>query len=344
MAAVALRNASVLVVAVAAIVLLGALPWAAAQDKAAEPEAGPALLDDRYRPHIAAAEVVGVGDPLTVIAMLQRGLQGGVWMGKPSRGVLVDKDQVVGIEHRTEIQPFSKNRWEAAAYCYLVLHARDVSNAELAKAARTDVPYGSLWNDPVRFQGEPIRISGRLGRLVKMDAPSNLWNDGVKTLYEGWIYPDEKDGDNPYCVVFTELPKGVELGERVNYQVSCDAFFFKLYRYETKERKDNNRRVRRDAPMFIARTFAQSSGVRKPSDDEDSPFTGTLIPGVLIFVGGLIALFLVLSWFFRRGDRQVQSRIRDARTSDFVPPPPDDGPMNGSSQKSADSERRETFQ
>lgn len=340
MAAAALRNASVL----AAIVLLGAVALAWAQDPPAEPEVvpGPVHLDDRYRPHIAATEVVGLGDPLTVVAMLQRGLQGGVWMGKPTRGVLVDKDQVVGIEHRTEIQPFSKNRWEAAAYCYLVLHARDVSNADLAKAARTDIPYGSLWNDPVRYQGEPIRITGRLGRLVKMDAPSNLWNDGVKTLYEGWVFPDEKDGDNPYCVVFTELPKGIELGERINYPITCDAFFFKLYRYETKERKDNNRRIRRDAPMFIARTFAVSTGARKASDEEDSPFTGTLIPGVLIFVGGLITLFLVLSWFFRRGDRKVQSRIRDARTSDFVPPPPDDGPMNGIAQQ--DIQRRETYQ
>ena len=118
---------------------------------------------------------------------------------------------------------------------------------------------------PQEYEGEPIHITGQMRRLVRMDAPRSLWNDGVKTLYEGWVYPNEGDGDNPYCIVFSELPKNVKTGEKVSYEIDCDAYFFKLYRYETKERNNAGRRlVRRDTPMFIGRSFVRTdSGKRR---------------------------------------------------------------------------------
>jgi hypothetical protein len=88
-----------------------------------------------------------------------------------------------------------------------------------------------------------------------MDAPKPLLNDGIKLLYEGWIFPESEDGGaNPYCVIFTELPKDVELGERVSYRVVCDAYFFKIYRYKAGADKT------RDAPLLIGRTFALQKG------------------------------------------------------------------------------------
>jgi len=125
----------------------------------------------------------------------------------------------------------------------------------LAKAARKDVTYAKLMQEPTKFRGEPLHIKGRLRRLIKMDAPKPLLNDGIKVLYEGWIFPEsEEGGANPYCIIFTELPKDVELGERVNYRATCDAYFFKIYRYKAGGDKT------RDAPLLIGRTFALQKG------------------------------------------------------------------------------------
>ena len=65
------------------------VPKAGPEKAVDEPDAPPPPLDDRYRPHIAATEVVGIGDPVTIVAMVQRGLQTGVWMGKPPTGPLI---------------------------------------------------------------------------------------------------------------------------------------------------------------------------------------------------------------------------------------------------------------
>jgi len=174
---------------------------------------------------------------------------------KKERPVAVDKDQLAGIEDKKPVQGAAENKWEVHAYNYLVLHASEVAAEALAKAARQDVTYAKLMQDPAKFRGEPIHVKGRLRRLVKMDAPKSLVDDGIKVLYEGWIFPEtEEDGANPYCVIFTDLPKGIELGERVNYRAVCDAFFFKIYRYKSAGDK------LRDAPLLMGRTFALQKG------------------------------------------------------------------------------------
>jgi hypothetical protein len=93
-----------------------------------------------------------------------------------------------------------------------------------------------------------------LRRLIKMDATKGLVNDGIKVLYEGWIFPEnEEAGTDPYCVIFTEIPKGVDLGEKTYYRVTCDAYFFKVYRYKASDKMHN-------APLLIGRTFMLQKG------------------------------------------------------------------------------------
>ncbi|MBY0522149.1 MAG: hypothetical protein K2R98_02050 [Gemmataceae bacterium] len=161
----------------------------------------------------------------------------------------IDKDQLAGVEDRKPVLSADDNAKEYRAYCYLVLHASEVPVDALAKVARKNVTYAQLYEDPGKYRGEPIHIAGRLRRLVKMDAPKGLANDGIKTLYEGWIFPED-DGTNPYAVIFTELPNGVETGEKTFYRVTCDAYFFKRYRYKSVNNDT------RDAPLLIGRTFA----------------------------------------------------------------------------------------
>jgi hypothetical protein len=161
----------------------------------------------------------------------------------------VDKDLLAGVEDRRPVLSADQNDKEYRAYCYLVLHASEVPVDALAKAARKNITYAQLWDDPPKYRGEPIHLEGRLRRLVKMDAPKGLHNDGIKTLYEGWIFPED-EGANPYCVIFSELPKDVETGEKTYYRATCDAYFFKRYRYKSVYNET------RDAPLLIGRTFA----------------------------------------------------------------------------------------
>jgi hypothetical protein len=307
---------------------VAALLVAAQQPEEPKEAAPPArALDDRYRPHVAVAEIVGMRDGIVAAAMVQRGIQTGVWIGKPSRSVRPDRQQIAGrIEDRV---PIGLNPWERQAYNYLVNHARQVPLGELTQAARHDLVYANLMSEPGQYRGELVHITGRLGRLIKYEAPMGLWNDGIKTLYEGWIYPNEKDASTPYCVVMSEKPVGIELTEKFDRApfVSCDAFFFKIYRYEAKDARDPNKKVRREAPLFIGRTLALATPA-KSEDNTDSPLAGTLIPAVLILVAVLIVIFFVLTWWFRRGDRKVQARIREARYNEFVAPTDNDHPVN----------------
>jgi len=168
---------------------------------------------------------------------------------KKDKPVAADKDLLAGIEDKKPVQGAADNKYEYAAYCYLVLHAAEVAPEALAKAARKDLSIAKLMADPAKYRGEPMQIKGRLRRLVKMDAPKGLLNDNIKVLYEGWFFPENEE-TTPYCVIFTEIPKGIELGEKTFYRANCDAYFFKIYRYKAV----NN--TTRDAPLLIGRTFA----------------------------------------------------------------------------------------
>jgi hypothetical protein len=293
----------------------------------------PPALDDRHRPHVAVAEIVGIRDGVAAAAMLERGVQTGLWIGKPLRRALIDRDLYSGVEHRQPLRGASGpdgNKWEWQSYCNLILHAREVPRDALAKAARRDVFYPNLLSEPDSFGAQPIHLEGRVKRLLKTDAPLILQKDGIRYLYEAWLFPDEKNAGNPYQVLFTELPKNAELGDKVKYYIACDAYFFKILRYEAPDSKDSTKIVKRLAPMLIGRTFTIIDPPKV--SDEDSPFAGMLIPSVMVFAAGLLTIFFLLSWWFRRGDRKVQARIREARYSEFVAPTDDGHPVDESSE------------
>jgi hypothetical protein len=253
------------------------------------------------------------------MALVTYGLERGAWMVKPRRDARADKELLAGIEDRRPVQG-SENRYEAAAYSYLIVHANEVPPEELAKVSRRDVFYANVWGDPATYRGEPVHIKGHLRRLIRVDAPPRLWNDGIRNLYEAWIYPDDKDGYNPYTVIFTELPKGAPLGDRVGYDIECDAYFFKLVRYESGKKDDKGRPMRYDAPQFIGRTFQIVPRNEKAAEEASWMPSNVLIPTVATVIGGLLLLFFGLNYWFRRGDQTVQYRIDQARRTEFVAP------------------------
>lgn len=317
--------------------LSGDEPPPAPEVKAPEPALPPVFLDERARGPVVAAQVVASGNGLASAAYLRAGLLQGVWLAKPARDPRVDKGLLAGIEQRRSIKDAGKH--EIFAYNYLVLHAHDVSHKDLSAIARTDVFARNLYDDPQHYVGEPVRVVGRLVKLTRMDAPRALWNDGIKSLYEGWLIPAGLTNKQSFCIVLSELPKNVKMGEKVNYEITCDAYFFKLNRFQTDER-DPHGQVRRDLPLLIGRSLVV---VKPPSAVPEEPsWSISGVTAVLPYCVGVIALLIAgiigMNWWYKRGDRAVQSRIADARGAAFAVPP-----ENGASDLPAEGPKTSRF-
>lgn len=247
---------------------------------------------------------------------------------RPAKDPELDKDaaELETVEDGREVLGATLNPGEARAYRYVLLHARDVAPEKLHEKAREDLTFAHLWERPAKYRGDIIHIHGQMRMLKPYEVDDKLLlNEGIKTIYEAWIFPsDDKNTSNfPYCVLFTELPDGVKLtpkeNYKVDYQVNCDAYFFKKYRYPGEDRKPRN------APMFIGRTFTFQV---LPKDSGSGGWAGLvqyLIVGGLVLVGVLVTLIVGLTWWFRRNDLLTQRRLALAREAPFVAPPPENG-------------------
>lgn len=228
--------------------------------------------------------------------------------------VVVDRSLLMGVEDERPVQGYEQNRWEAQAYNYLVAHSSRVSQAELTKRGRRDITYVHLFEEPEKYRGQIVHVEGFLRRLIRLDAPKILQNDGIKEIYEGWIF--DKAVNNHYCVIVTEIPEDfarrIQAGEPFNDAVSFHGYFFKKYRYKTAELDKNKRQVWRDAPLLIGHSL-----VLPPSGPSA---TAEMMPIILFTIGGTIVLAVFLAWWFRRGDRAVQSRLANTRNTSFIEP------------------------
>jgi hypothetical protein len=151
---------------------------------------------------------------------------------------------------------------------------------------------------------------------------------GVPSIYEAWIF---EKGASPVCVVFTELPQGFELAEKSQGQVQFDGYFFKIYRYPTKDRTPGNRT--RDVPLLIGRTLTLVDPKEQRASQEgqaNKPGFLTLSGGSSLLFGffgliiGTLVLALFLTIWFRRGDQRVRKRLAETMTVHL--PEPDLGP------------------
>jgi hypothetical protein len=212
-------------------------------------------------------------------------------------------EMMVGIE---QDKPVGLNPFEAQTYNYVLAHAHDVSAEDLAKAAseNRNLTQAHLLEQPVDYQGKVIHIEGVIHRLRKFDAPKALANDGIRDLYEAWIF--QRYNSKPYCVVFTHPPKDMEPGEKVDYRVECDGYFFKRYAYKGPEKYLL-------APLIVARDVHVPGRVMDTGDYLSAAF----IPSVVAGIASVVLLGVALTVWFRRGDRAVQDRLLSLRQ----PPP-----------------------
>lgn len=171
---------------------------------------------------------------------------------------------------------------------------REIRHAASTKYSRRPIAkfpvFVDLFQHPAEYRGRPVSLHGYFRRLVSYDAGEN--EQGISTLYEGWLYPDDGQG-NPAVVIFTELPDGLKIGDDITEEVSVTGYFLKMYGYRAQD-------APRKAPLILADTVRWHPQHR-PARWTPSPGLYAAITGGIILIGLMI--------FF--GVREAQLRRRE---------------------------------
>ena len=219
---------------------------------------------------------------------------------------------------------------EEKAYDYVLGFARRQPAERLKKYSNKNVPIENLFHDIRKdYLRELIHIEGNLSLILAMKPTDELKTlQGVEQLYEAWIFPN--GSSKLVCVVVSELPEGVQPGENQYLRVAFDAYYFKLWHYETRKKldgaKDPDKHEWHAAPLFLGKTIE----VLGPVEAEPTLSSGMAIG----LVGGLVALGLVavgIGLWFRRGDKHIRAAARNKIESTAVfenNPEPPAGPVN----------------
>jgi len=203
---------------------------------------------------------------------------------------------------------------EYNAYNLVVKTAASFAPETLKKYARRDVIYADLLGEiRQQYLRELLNVKGTLVRLRKREITGRLKaTTTLRDVYEGWIVNDRNDSQtDPQMiqVVFTELPEGLEPGEKLNHKVSFDGYYFKLHGYETKEKNEKGELIWRMAPLLIGRKIELLD-----PDPSYWEFANPAIPLMLGTLGVLAVGVLGLLIWFRLGDRNVHARAHGALT------------------------------
>jgi hypothetical protein len=262
---------------------------------------------------LTAAAAVGQGHPLATTAVLTTNPPGeDVGLRPPADAAAqaappIDAEILAGIEDKAPVRGAEENLFESQAYNYILVQANRLSPSAFARSARRDVTFAHLFEEPGVYRGQVIHIEGQLRRLRKFNAPRLAANEGVKTIYEAWIF-DAVHTRNAYCVILTELPPGLKPAERMDRYVAFDGYFFKRYRYEAGDGW-------RDAPLLIGRTLTLQHA--PPLPESDWSLYKMFLPVFLSSLSAMVVLGVVLTWWFRRGDRRVRASLARATPPTF---------------------------
>jgi len=270
--------------------------------------------DDRARAAVGAGSVVGVIQPLTVVALLQAGRGFSLWSALPVESESGDSKvpPLVNLESVRDETPVRSGE-EGLAFCEALVKAHKTSNHAFQNSVTKGLTYANLFYESKLYRGKVVHFEGRLRRLIRFEPPGETKLDGVTDQYEGWVFDPEIYGANPVCVVFTELPAGLEPGDKLDVRVSFDGYYFKKYRYKAADNW-------RDAPLLIGHTIIVKQMPAKADAEEGGLFSSFMAVTFMVLLGCVFFLAFALTLWYRRSDQQVQQRLSNAQASSFMEP------------------------
>jgi hypothetical protein len=214
---------------------------------------------------------------------------------------------------------------ELKAYDYVLAFSRNQPAERLRQHSMKNVPLDTLFR-PIKqdYLRELLHYEGRLALVLEMKPTDALRDlERVERLYEAWITP--RGADKFVVLVVSELPAGIQPGDRQTANVAFDGYFFKLFHYETREPKDRadpDKKVWRKAPLFLGRTFEV-----RPPDPQLGTYSPVMLAGVVTGLAAVVLVAVLMGLWFRRGDRRIQAGARDRLhqtvSFDQIPGPPD---------------------
>ena len=143
--------------------------------------------------------------------------------------------------------------------------------------------------DPAAYRGDLIKVRLHVAQLLKFEAAAD--NPlGIETYYQAVGWNDSSQAWFYFCI-FTDLPPGMPLGDRITQEGTFVGYFLKTTTYQDGLGKGSQ------APVLIGRMVWHPSPPLKPREDD----------GYLTWsVGGLLlAGFLVrMVWRMRRGKKE----------------------------------------
>lgn len=273
----------------------------------------------------AAAQVVAIGNPIGAVTLRLAGEKHLVWGWEveeiPERAPLIPDYLLAGIQDQKPFPDLAnrppdeipKKDWlEYHAYCKALFLCWKVGLKPFQNSAKENdhlTWWGHLYRTPREFRGQVVGIKGILKRLRKFDPPWEARVLGVPYIYEGWVF-SEIPGGHPVCVVFADIPDGVQPGEQISHRINSAGYFFKRYRYMTAGQGP------RETLFFLAPTFTVDQSSAATGRDAGAVLSLPLM-FFLIAAGFIICtmgLLVFLTWFFRRGDKKVEQRLAINRT------------------------------
>jgi hypothetical protein len=291
------------------MVLAGEHPWIGAWSFD-EP-----WLSPRENTSAAAATLAAVGvgcetAPVMEIALLLGGDKGRCWrLYNPEHVRPIPPDLLRAVRDVRAISSRPANGLEFEAFLQTVIQAHQTSAAAFQRAARRDIGFANLFNDPGAYRGEVVHIEGRLRLLQKSEPPAMLKLADVHSLYYGWVF-DDLSGGNPYCVVVTEPPTSIALNQKLNQPVTFDGYFYMKRRYKAEDSKKPNEY--REAPLLIGHSLVV------PPAEAAAPDTSTAWPKGMLWsflglAGGVMLFVVGLGYWFRWNDARVRRRVTATR-------------------------------
>lgn len=181
---------------------------------------------------------------------------------------------------------------EHAALAHLVDLLHTTAADQLDQAARTDVTFAQLYQQPPAYRGQLVRLTGQVRRADWIRAPRN--DAGIERLAELWLQPDGAPA-NPLAVYCLELPPSFPQGVQLTEPVVVSGFFFKRWLY-------NARDTLRTTPLLVGKTVTW----RREPPASLTPVTGWEIARVLA-IGAVCGLAAAV-YLFRTAGRRKRAR------------------------------------
>lgn len=210
-----------------------------------------------------------------------------------------------------DAQRLNKANQEQKAYEYSLEFASRQPIERMRKYSIKDVPVENLYHERVHkdYLRDLLHFEGKVA-LVQTAKPTDDLQElsGIEQLYEVWVWP--KGSSKLFCVVVSELPDGLRVGEDQEKWVAFDAYYFKLWHYESRRKKDDksdpDKRQWEKAPLFLGKTVELIPDPM-PASTTYSPLA---LFGVIAGLATICAVAFLVTLWFRRGDRHVRSQAR----------------------------------